>query len=74
MDCLDFVSVKFSSQNVTKNLINEIWPQKVIGIGVNIFNDVKLNITHIHTKKISIIEHLDWLTQFVTAAAATLKK
>ena len=58
MDCPECVPVNFSSQNVPKNLINEIWPQKVIEIDVNVFNDVNWNIKHIHIKKISSIEHL----------------
>ena len=49
-------------------------PQKVTGIGVNVFNDVNLNISHTHTKKNSRIEHLYWLTQFVAITATTLKK
>ena len=46
---------------------------KVTKIGVNVFNDVNLNISHTHIKKNSSIKHLDWLTQSIAAATATLK-
>ena len=50
MDCPDCVSVKVSSQNVTKIQSSKLGPQKVTEIGVNVFRDINLNIKQTHRK------------------------